>query len=432
MSILATVLAACLCAEPAPAAPDTTILHCGTLLDVPGRPPRRNVSLVIRHGVIDQVTDGFVRPRENSGDTAIIDLSDRFVMPGFIDCHVHLTGEYRENRALINVVETDADAAVHATVFARRTLEAGFTTVRDVGADGDAIFAVRDAIREGLLPGPRILAAGEAISATGGHGDGTNGYRDDLFDLPGVEHGIADGMDACRQAVRYQVKRGADVIKTTATGGVLSNTAAGVEVQLFEDELTAIVETAHMLNRKVAAHAHGATGIKAALRAGVDSIEHGTFLDDECIALFRQTGAYLVPTIHAGKFVEHKAEIDGFFPPPVREKARLVGPQIQDALRRAHDGGVLIAFGTDCGVGAHGTNAQEFTYMHEAGISEMDCLVAATVSAADLCGLSAEVGTIEPGKRADIIALGSSPLDDIGATRDVRFVMSRGVVHKSE
>jgi len=232
----------------------------------------------------------------------------------------------------------------------------------------------------------------------------------------------------CRKAVRAQVKRGADLIKFTATGGVLSNTAAGTELQFFSDELRAIVETAHALGRKVAAHAHGTLGINAALRAGVDSIEHGTYLDPTSIELFRRTGAFLVPTIHAGKFVAEKAQEDGYFPPPVREKAAAVGPQIQGSLGRAHEGGVRIAFGTDVGVGLHGTNALEFGYMVEAGMSPMDTLVAATINAAELCGLSNDLGTLEPGKIADIVAVPSSPLDDVSVMSDVRFVMKEGVV----
>jgi imidazolonepropionase-like amidohydrolase len=234
----------------------------------------------------------------------------------------------------------------------------------------------------------------------------------------------------CRQAVRAQVKRGADVIKLTATGGVLSDTAAGVEQQFFADELEAIVETGHLLGRKVAAHAHGATGIKAALEAGVDSIEHGTYLDDECIRLFLDTGAYLVPTIHAGKWVLARSREEGYFTPAVRDKAAAVGPQIQDAFGRAHRAGVKIAFGTDVGVGEHGTNALEFVYMGEAGMRPMDALVSATVNAADLCDLSDEIGTIEAGKAADIIAVGSSPLEDLAVLQHVEFVMKGGVVYK--
>ncbi|MFK7959676.1 MAG: amidohydrolase family protein [Phycisphaerales bacterium] len=420
-------------AMPPPAA-DVTIVHCGALLDVPGTAPRGNSTLVLQNDRVVRVVDGFIDPPPLAPgtDVRVVDLRDRFVLPGLIDCHTHITGQYGGSRMLKGVTATDADAAIMGTVYARRTIMAGFTTVRNVGSSGDAAFALRDAIKGGHVPGPRLLVAGESISPTGGHSDGTLGYRDDIFAMPGVMLGIADGPDACRQAVRAQVKRGADVIKLTATGGVLSNTAAGVEQQFFADELEAIIATGHQLGRKVAAHAHGSTGIKAALRAGVDSIEHGTYLDDECIALFQETGAYLVPTIHAGKFVEEKAAIEGYFPPPVRAKAAAVGPIIQDAFGRAAAAGVKIAFGTDVGVGAHGTNALEFVYMVEAGMPAADAIVTATINAADLCDRSDEVGTLEPGKFADLIAVDGDPTQDVSVLSDVRFVMKGGQVFRSE
>jgi imidazolonepropionase-like amidohydrolase len=434
------VLGAAAVIGPGAAAPpqDETIsiLHCGALLDQPGRPPRERVSVIVAGGRIERVVDGYVQPealgRAGGATIGVIDLSHRFVLPGLIDCHTHITGQYSRDVRLRVVTESDADAAIKGTVYAQRTLMAGFTTIRNVGSSGDAAFALRDAINEGLVPGPRILEAGESISPTGGHSDGTLGYREDLFEMPAAMQGIADGPDACRQAVRAQVKRGADVIKLTATGGVLSNTAAGVEQQFFADELEAIVETAHLLNKKVAAHAHGAAGIKAALRAGVDSIEHGTFVDEECLGLFRHTGAFLVPTIHAGKFVAAKAAEDGYFPLAVRSKASEVGPLIEGAFARALGAGVRIAFGTDVGVGEHGTNALEFVYMTEAGMSPMDALVAATVNAAELCGLSRDLGTIEPGKRADLIAVDGNPLEDVTILQNVRFVMKDGRVYKEQ
>ncbi len=296
---------------------------------------------------------------------------------------------------------------------------------------GITILAKNAAIRRGDVPGPRILVAGESISPTGGHSDSTHGYRDDLYEMPAALQGIADGVDECRKAVRAQVKRGADVIKMTATGGVLSATAAGTEQQFFEDELKAIVETAHLLGRKIAAHAHGTRGINAALRAGVDSIEHGSYLDEESIRLFKQTGAYLVPTLMAGETVAHHAQEEGYFVPAVREKARRVGPVMLDSFRRAHESGVRIAFGTDCGVGAHGENAREFELMVKGGMSEADALESATVSAAELCGLSDEIGTVEHGKFADLVGMPGNPLEDIHATRTVSFVMTMGRVHKA-
>ncbi len=403
-----------------------TIVHCGRVLVVPGEAPREAVSLLIEGGRIVELQDGYVSAPDAA--VAVIDLRDHFVLPGLIDAHTHITDQYTRDVRLRRVTETDADRAIRATIYARRTLRAGFTTIRDLGSSGDAVFALRDAIARGDIPGPRILVAGEPISPTGGHSDETLGYRDDLFDVPGPVEGIADGVAACRQAVRAQVKRGADVIKLTATGGVLSNTQAGVEQQFFDDELVAIVTTAHQLGRRVAAHAHGAGGIAAALRAGVDSIEHGTYLDDTCIELFLRTGAFLVPTIHAGKWVARQAEEEGFFPPPVRLKAAAVGPKIQDSVARAHRAGVRIAFGTDCGVGEHGSNADEFVYLVEAGLTPQEAIVAATVNAAELCGLTGEIGTLEAGHRADVVAVAGDPLADVGVLRHVRFVMANGRV----
>ncbi|MFG0260651.1 MAG: amidohydrolase family protein [Phycisphaerales bacterium JB041] len=434
MLALFTATAYALCAQPATtgqAPPAWTVVHCGNLLAVPGERLRGPSTLVIHNGVIERVLDGHMPVGQAAPqDVAarFVNLSEMFVLPGLIDCHTHITFEYTRDVHLRRVQESDADAAIAGTVYAERTLRAGFTTIRNVGSIGDSAFALRDAIDRGDIPGPRILCAGRAITPTGGHGDRTNGYREDLFDMPGALEGVADGEANIRQAVRAQVKRGADLIKTTATGGVLSNIGAGVEQQLFDDELRAIVETARLLNKKVAAHAHGTRGINAALRAGVDSIEHGTYLDDESIRLFVETGAFLVPTVHAGKFVELKAQDEGYFPPPVRLKAAAVGPQIQDSLRRAHEGGVRIAFGTDVGVGAHGTNAREFVYMVEAGMSPEACIVAATVNAAELCGLSDTIGTLEVGKAADLIAVDGNPLDDIEELLDVDMVIKGGAV----
>ncbi len=410
------------------------VLHCGALLAVPPRPALANATVVVKGGRIDQILPGLVEASRIEGadqaEVQTVDLSDRFVLPGLIDSHTHITSEYSAGSRLRRVTESDADAAIRSVEYARRTLAAGFTTVRDLGSGGDAAFALRDAISRGTVVGPRILVAGEAITPTGGHGDGTLGYRDDLFGVPGPLEGVADGPIAARQAVRAQVKRGADVIKLTATGGVLSNTDSGTDQQFFGDELEAIVKAATLLGRRVAAHAHGAAGINAALRARVNSIEHGTYLNATSIALFKETGAFLVPTVIAGKTVAERARTPGFFPPPVRVKALRVGPQIQDALRRAHAGGVRIAFGTDSGVSPHGENAREFQYMVEAGMTELESIAAATVNAAELLGLSREIGTIEPGKAADLIATARNPLIDITELQRVVFVMKDGVIHK--
>ena len=411
---------------------ETILLHCGQLLAVPGQPVIREATVVVRDGRIAEVRRGYTRHEDAPAGARIVDLRDRFVLPGLIDCHTHLTGELSRDGRLRSVQESDEMAALRGAAHAKRTLEAGFTTVRNVGSRADAGFALRDAINMGLIPGPRILEAGRAITPTGGHGDHTHGYREDIFDIPTQMQGIADGVDECRRAVRSQVKRGADVIKLTATGGVLSATAAGTDRQFFDDELKAIVETAHMLGRKVAAHAHGVHGVNAALRAGVDSIEHGTYLDDESIRLFLETGAFLVPTLHAGDTVARLAQEDGYLPPAVREKAMEVGPRMEGMFTKAHRAGVRIAFGTDCGVGPHGDNAREFQLMVAAGMSPSDAIVSATINAAELLGLSNDIGTIEPGKRADIIAVSGDPIEDVARLMRVSFVMRDGVVHTHE
>jgi imidazolonepropionase-like amidohydrolase len=413
-----------------------TVVRCGTLLAVPGEDPLHNVTVVVKRGRIDQVLPGFVDPGTLAEAEGVkidhVDLSQRFVLPGLIDAHTHITAQISADSRLRSVQLSDADAALQAVEFARKTLAAGFTTIRNLGSSGDAAFALRDAITRGIVPGPRILVAGEAVTPTGGHSDRTLGYREDLFAVPGPLQGVADGPDACRKTVRTQVKRGADLIKLTATGGVLSHTAAGTEQQFFNDELEAIVEAAHLLGRKVAAHAHGTRGINAALRAGVDSVEHGTFLDDESVRLFMERNAYLVPTIFAGDNVAKRAKVAGYFPPEIAEKALQVGPLMRESFKRALEGGVRIAFGTDSGVSPHGENAREFGYMVSAGMSEMDAIVSATRSAAELLGLAEEIGTIEVGKAADLVATAGNPLVDIGELERVVFVMRNGVIHKNE
>jgi len=415
----------------APAALADAVLHCGLLLAQPSQPPRAEMSVrVDDDGRIVEVLEGY---REIT-DAETIDLTGRFVMPGLIDCHTHITHEMAKGRRLAGaVLASEADAAIQATVYAKRTLLAGFTTIRNVGSGGDVAFALRDAIASGSVPGPRILAAGRSITPTGGHGDSTHGFREGIFEVPGAYQGVADGPDECRKAVRAQVKRGADVIKITATGGVLSQTNAGTGQQFFDDELSAIVETAHALGRKVAAHAHGVEGINAALRAGVDSIEHGSFLDEESVELFKASGAYVVPTLMAGETVANIARDDpDYFIPAVREKALAVGPEMLNHFRTAVRNGVNIAFGTDSGVSRHGDNAREFELMVEAGMTPAETLYAATVAAADLCGITDDVGTIEAGKAADIVALEGNPLENIGAMHDVVFVMRAGVVHRND
>jgi len=429
------IAAACaLSCAPAFAA-DVAIIHAGRLLAVPGAPAVSAQTIVIRDGRIAAVIPGYAEGAAagvaKADDVRTYDLKDYFVLPGLIDGHVHLTGENNPQQRLQQVEMSDADEAIAGAGFARKTLMAGFTTVRDVGAGpGDAIFALRDGIRKGDVIGPRIYASGATISVTGGHGDGTQGYRDDIAH---VLHSpaVCDGPADCRRAVREQVRRGADHIKLTATGGVLSNTAAGLEQQFFPDELAAIVESSHAMGRKATAHAHGLNGVNAALRAGVDSIEHGTYLDDESIRLFKKTGAFLVPTLLAGATVAAWADDpNSFLLPPQRAKAREAGPRMLDMARRAHRGGVKIAFGTDSGVSKHGENAREFALLVEAGMSPMEAIKAATVHGAANLGRSAELGSLEPGKWGDLIAVRGDPTLDIGELMDVDFVMKEGVAYK--
>ncbi len=413
-----------------------SILHCGTLLAVPGTAPRKEVSLIVVDGAIAGVVDGYIERFDgyaHATEQQTIDLREHFVLPGLIDCHTHITGQSvpadESRRRMLS--ESAAHYAIDGVVYAERTLLAGFTTIRDVGSSLSAGLALRDRIASGMVPGPRMLVSGPAVSVTGGHGDWTNSLSPVLRPQQNAETATADGPAEVRKAVRARIREGVDLIKITATGGVLSHTAAGVDQQFFQDELDSIVEAAHRMGRKVAAHAHGVDGIKSALRAGVDSIEHGTYLDDEAIKLFVETGAWLVPTIHAGKYVVAQAQIEGYYLPEVREKALAVGPMMQGALGRAYAGGVKIAFGTDCGVGVHGSNALEFVYMNEAGIPAADCLKIATVNAAELCGLSELVGTLEPGKRADIVAVAGDPLADLSVLQEMRFVMKDGVVYRA-
>lgn len=436
----AAVFALALTGATASAAEDIEIIHAGTLIDGTGAAPSTDKTIIVRDGKIAAVRDGFVEAGEVAagemgGEDATItvhDLRDFVVLPGLIDTHVHITSENNPRGRLDRVELSDADYAIKGAGYARKTLEAGFTTVRDVGAgSGDAIFALRDGIASGAIDGPRIFASGSSISVTGGHGDGTQGYRDDIAELM-HQTGVCDGVGDCRRAVREQVRRGADHIKLTATAGVLSNTSAGLEQQFFEDELKAIMDSAHAMGRKVTAHAHGVNGINAALRAGVDSIEHGTYLDDESIRLFKRNGAYLVPTLLAGATVAEWAEDpETFLLPPQREKAAEVGPKMLDMARRAHKGGVAIVFGTDTGVSPHGENAREFALLVEAGMSPMEAITAATGLAAKHLGKDDMIGTIGMGMAADVIAVDGNPLSDVTELEDVDFVMKEGVVYKA-
>lgn len=378
-----------------------------------------NKTIVVEGGKIVEIRDGFV------GEGQVIDLRDDFVLPGFIDSHVHITSQSGPDSRLDGVTKSTTAQAFDGVVYAKRTVRAGFTTVADLGSDPEAINALRDAIAQKKIVGPRILAAG-IVAAHGGHGD-VHGYRQEILDLfrPTT---LCSGADDCARAVRQAVQQGADVIKTASTGGVMSDTAAGLGQQMSDAELVSIVETAHRLGRKVAAHAHGTDGVNAALRAGVDSGEHGTYLDAESIRLFKAKGSYLVPTLLAGDTVTRQAETAEWMPATVRAKARIVGPLMIDAVRRARDAGINMAFGTDSGVSAHGDNAREFALMVKAGLPPIDAIRAATVWAATHVGLDKEVGSITPGKAADIVAVKADPLADIRALETMAFVMKGGDV----
>ena len=408
-----------------------TLVRCGTLLAVPGEAPLKQATIVVKNDRIDSVQQGYPEVKVDQGATVSeVDLKDSFVLPGLIDCHVHLTIEVDPGRQLRNVVESDCDSTVRGVANCRKTVEAGFTTVRDLGCLSDAIFALRAGVERGDIVGPRIVAAGKGVSITGGHADPTNGYRADVWGTPGADQGVADGADECMKAVRNQIKRGADVIKITATGGVLSVSAAGLAQHFTDPELAGIVKAAHAMKRKVAAHAHGTDGINAALRAGVDSIEHGSMQDDESIRLFKDTGAYYVPTLLAGHTTAKHADTPGYYLPMVARKAKEVAPRMMDSFRKARQAGVKIAFGTDTGVSPHGQNAHEFALMVEGGMSAADTIRCATIHAADLLGLSADIGTLQAGKLADLIAVKGDPTKDVKELEKVGFVMRAGKVVK--
>ncbi len=402
------------------------IIHAGTLLADARGEVQTEQSIIVRNNEIMEVRSGYVTPGQVSGtaNAKVIDLKDHFVMAGLIDAHTHILSQQEQNGREVRVTRSSELSTLMGLEFGMRTLRAGFTTIRNVGGDRNAIFALRDGINQGIVMGPRIKAAGQGITPTGGHGDG-GGFRDDVFPHP--HSGVCDGVAECRKAVRTQVKYGADHIKYVATGGVLSQTATGTGQQFTDEEQVALVQAAHAMGRKVAAHAHGKIGLEAALRAGVDSIEHGSYLDAETADLFVATGAYLVPTLIAGHTVERIAtERPDFFVPAVRQKALEVGPVMKNALRLAHERGVKIAFGTDAGVNDHGTNAYEMVLMNEAGMPERDILISATVNAADLMDLTDITGTIEAGKDADIVATRGNPLEDISTMMRPTFVMARG------
>lgn len=424
--VSAALLAAPL-AAPAHAQEGVTVIHAGALLDRPGKAPRGNATIVVKDGRIVSVTDGFAAVPTGA---TLIDLKDRFVLPGLIDSHVHLSSDRAGQEGLLaSFTDGPQLAAYEAQWNAKKTLNAGFTTVRNLGDEG-ATLALRDAIARGWVEGPRIVDAGSSISTTSGHMDGRLGLREDLHDdIP--HENLCDGVEECRKAVRRQIGRGADVIKIATTGGVNSRIGAGLGQQMFDDEAKAIVETAHLYGKKVAVHAHGADGIAVALRAGADSIEHGTLMNEEDIALFKKTGAYYVPTLSTvNGYLERIAADPNAYPPEVRKKIDWRIGITGKALEKAVPAGVRIAFGTDAGVSKHGRNADEFELLVKHGMTPMTAIAAATVNAADLLGLASEIGTLEPGKAADIIAVPGDPLADVTVLKKVGFVMKGGRVAK--
>ena len=407
-----------------------TYLHCGRLLDVRSGKLLSQQTIVVEKDRIVAVQNGYTAAA--GPQDKVINLENRTVLPGLIDCHVHVLSHPGKGSGMNQFTMNPADYAYRAIGDALLTLRAGFTTVRDMGGDDGVNIALRNAVNKGQVVGPRIFTAGAAISATGGHMDDADGLSRDLMEKIGQPANIANGPDQCRQAVREQFKRGADVIKIASTGGVLDLSKDGSGPQYSEEEIRAVVETARDLGLKVACHAHGAEGIKRAVRAGVASIEHGTLMDDEGRKLMKERGTWYVPTIIAGKSVADSARITGYFPAAIVPKALAIGPQLQANCGRAYKAGVKIAFGTDAGVYRHGVNALEFGYLTQAGIPAIEAIRAATVNAAELLGETPNLGTLETGKFADIVALDGDPLQDISALMRPTFVMKAGVAYRQE
>jgi len=402
----------------------TTVIQCQKLVDVAAGKILENRRIV----VVDERITAVGRSVEAPPDARQLKLQT--CLPGLMDMHVHLDGQSEKNEYIKRFEQNPADYALMAAYYADITLQAGFTTVRNVGDRYNVTVALRNAIDKGVATGPRIITSGQSLATTGGHADPTNGFRKDLMGNPGPGDGVLNSPEGARQAVRQRYKDGADMIKITATGGVMSLAKNSQNPQFTMDELLAVVSTANDYGMTVAAHAHGAEGMKRAVLAGVTSIEHGTFMTDEVMALMKERGTYYVPTISAGRFVAEKAQEDDYLPAIVRPKAAAVGPQIQDTFARAYKAGVIIAFGTDMGVGPHGENAKEFIYMVEGGMPPMEAIQSATVTAAKLVGAERELGQIATGMLADIIAVNGDPLDDISVLGQVSFVMKGGEIYR--
>lgn len=403
------------------------VIHCGQLVDVKNLQLLREMTIITDGNKIVEVQKGYTTG--TAGDN-IIDLKSKTVMPGLIDMHVHIESETSPGKYMETFTFNPADYAYNSVVFAERTLMAGFTAVRDLGGSGVNI-SLRNAINKGLIKGPRVYTAGKSIATTGGHADPTNGYRRDLMGDPGPDEGVVNGADEAAKAVRQRYKEGSDIIKITASGGVLSVAKSGENPQFTEAEIKAIVETAKDYGFKVAAHCHGSEAMKRAVNAGVNSIEHGTYMTEEVMTLMKKMGTYYIPTITAGRAVGDSAKKSGYYPELVTPKALAIGPKIQNTFANAYKAGVKIAFGTDAGVYAHGKNWLEFVYMHEGGMPALETIRSATLYAADLLG-DDRIGVIEKDKLADIVAIDGDPVKDIRSMGKVKFVMKNGVVYKQE
>lgn len=403
-----------------------TLLHVGNLLDTNNGEISKAVTVRIKGNKILEVTKGYATPKKND---EIVNLKQSYVLPGFMDMHVHLAQEYVPKAERRSKIEPEYRALFAANA-ASKTLMAGFTSVRNLGDGGMETISLRDAIKEGLVIGPRIFTSGKTIATTGGHGDPTNGMPKDNYSPPSPEEGVIDSPEDAKKAVRQRYKDGADGIKITATGGVLSVAKSGENPQFTDDELNSIVATANDYGLWTAAHAHGKEGMKRAVIAGINSIEHGTYMDQEVMDLMKSKGTYYVPTIMAGDWVAEKAKIPNFFPALVKPKAEKIGPQIQSTFAKAYKAGVKIAFGTDSGVSAHGDNWQEFILMTNAGMTNQDALKSATIETAKLLRIEDKLGQIKPGMLADIIAVQQNPVEDISTVENVIFVMKDGVIHK--
>ncbi|GAB3025691.1 metal-dependent hydrolase family protein [Bowmanella dokdonensis] len=405
-----------------------TYIHAGKLITAKNDKLLTEMTVIVEGNQITNVMEGYIQP---GAEDTLVDLKDSTLMPGLMDMHTHISSQQGPGAYMERFTLNEADYALKGVHYAGKTLDAGFTTIRNLGDSHNESVALRKAIEQGLVKGPRIYTAAKTIATTGGHGDPTNGRAKAIMGDPGPNEGVVNGVAEARQAVRQRYKDGADLIKITATGGVLSVAKSGQNPQFMEDELKAIVDTARDYGMTVAVHAHGKEGMKRAIEAGVTSIEHGTYMDKEVINLMKKHGTYYVPTVLAGNWVAEKAKIDGFFPELVRPKAAAIGPLIQETFARAYKAGVKIAFGTDSGVSAHGDNGQEFVLMVEAGMPAIEAIRAATYHGAKLLNIEDQLGTVEAGKLADLVAVPGNPIEDISRMNQINFVMKDGQVYKN-